>query len=281
MKGQKDWREYELHCVQAHHVRLWRLQFNVETGGNKEFDLKDSPALLSVALAYHLVRGEWDLLLRLFHLPPLFLLAPAFSPTACTEKAWQRVRVRVCATRSLGKRALLRNYKQEEGHIHHKHAPPPPSKHTQFTIHSPCLPLFPTVTMDVSWRLGSWWRLERRAAGVWKLKNWRIGRSQGLTQQPTITQRDFFEKALHNKGTDFIFMHCFLRHHLQITQTFRKGRCSSLVCCFWMRYDSVFNQHSTNTQQWFLSIHRPEQFHLSDMDFLAAVQESLQLDWYG
>lgn len=130
MKGQKDWREYELHCVQAHHVRLWRLQFNVETGGNKEFDLKDSPALLSVALAYHLVRGEWDLLLRLFHLPPLFLLAPAFSPTACTEKAWQRVRVRVCATRSLGKRALLRNYKQEEGHIHHKHAPPSLQTHT-------------------------------------------------------------------------------------------------------------------------------------------------------
>lgn len=52
-----------------------------------------------------------------------------FSLTACSEKGWQPECV--CDSQHGKKRALLRNYKQDESHIHHK-----PQPATKDTVHN-------------------------------------------------------------------------------------------------------------------------------------------------
>lgn len=118
-------------------------------------------------------------------LPPLFLLVPACLP----QPAHRRQGSMCVWFTAWKKRLLLRNYKQEDGHIHQ--TPPPSFCHQTHTVHKSlgfaysCSPVqqwqFPATGVPMS----------RLCVKTQKPKN---RRSHGLTQ-PSLTQLD---KPVHN-----------------------------------------------------------------------------------
>ena len=181
-----------------------------------------------MSLAYHLVRGEWDLLPRLFHLA--FCSRPLFLPLQ--SSAGQRVRESVYSSQHGNESSPEKLQTGRETHPSQARNP----THTHTHTHSPLPSLFPRSNNGCFLTTGvtvTSWATSRRS-----VKSSR--KSRRIRKEP----RSYSTSNHHqSKRSALWFIQRFLTEpssSSRIKQTFHEGGFSWPVCCLWMQHDSVF-----------------------------------------